>query len=163
MYLLCIAFRNTFYLLFILYQPHRHTKAHSFTLRTLCASVWWLTHWYINLPHSSGRLHMTKHRDLFLSNHSRLPKVRKHNDKKCLLLLKLIQSETMRWEHLSSTVCKHLVWTRFTLFPQFLKHNLNCFHWEFSWNLVKVWQKGNKHIVAPSSTDKTWPEKHLRH
>lgn len=44
----------------------------------VCVVIWWLTHWYINLPHSSGRLHMTKHRDLFLSNHSRLPEDNKN-------------------------------------------------------------------------------------
>ncbi len=34
-------------------------------------------------------------------------------------------------------LCKHLDRTKFTFFPQFLKHNLNRFHWQFSWNSVK--------------------------
>lgn len=71
-----------------------------------------------------------------------------------------------KWDELFiSTVHKHLDWTKLTLFPQFLKHNLDRFHWQFSWNLDKDWRAQSTHLslVLSTTMDKIQPYEHLWH
>lgn len=71
---------------------HYHSENNCSGSQTVRVFIGWLTHWYINLPHSSGRLHITKHLDLFLSSHSRFPEVTQH---------KTETNVHYRWENLT--------------------------------------------------------------
>lgn len=73
----------------------------------------------MSLPHSSGLLHIIRHRDLFLSNHSRFP-MPKHRSKSFYHQFSITRNPYQ------------CIWHP-TFFSQFFKNYLYGFNWKFSW------------------------------